>query len=132
MLNILSGYWRIVLTLIGTVVLAGFIAFMFLNSYSSDSNAMTLTETLRSTALSNKDDAARISPGEFYMDKENFEKEFSESILKQPLYKGKKVEITFDYLKTNDQKGVKGIKVFVEADGVIDQATCVLSKPGKE
>jgi hypothetical protein len=27
---------------------------------------------------------------------------------------------------------VKGIKVFVEADGVIDQATCVLSKPGKE
>ena len=52
--------------------------------------------------------------------------------LKQSIYKVKKVEISCDYLKTNDQKGVKGIMVFVEADGVIDQATCVISNPGKE
>lgn len=108
------------------LVVAGLVIFV-LGNYQTDVESLTLTETLRATALENRDDSARVKQGEFYLDKENFEKEFEQSIKKQGTYRNRTITIDFDYLMSTNEKGIKAIRVYVNDGHSVEQATCILS-----
>lgn len=124
----LSGYWRYIGTILGALTVFCLIGFIFFRTYETDTTILNTQEVLRSTAIENKDDSARVTKGSFFINKKNFERDFKKSILKQPMYEDKDVKFTFDYLETR-KKGIKGIKVFVEAEKEIETATCVLALP---
>lgn len=125
----MTHYWRqITIMTVGALFMI-LIAWFFIGNAKKDTEVFNITEALRTAAISNKDDSARIQPGAFYLDQSKFEKEFEETIKKQPFYAKKKVKVTFNYLKEADNKGIKGIRAYVESDGSIDEATCILSTP---
>ena len=106
-----------------TIIILGFvllfmIVWFFAGSLKRDTESFNLVEALRSSAIANKDNAARIEPGSFYLDTKNFEKDFTEIVKKQP-----------NYLNEPEGKGIKGIRAYVETAGGIEEATCILSTP---
>ncbi|KPG70833.1 hypothetical protein [Enterococcus sp. RIT-PI-f] len=119
---------QITIVLLGMVFML-MISWFFVGSLKRDTESFNLVEALRSTAISNKDDSARIQPGAFYLNEENFEKEFTESVKKQPIYAKEAVNISFNYLRTDDGKGIKAIRAYVEVNSQVEEATCVLSTP---
>lgn len=124
--------WRqLTLAMLVAVMFIGVITFSARN-FIFDNEMISLTETLDATVISNRDDSARVTPGVFYLNKENFEKEFKDKILGQSIYKNKKVTIDFDYLNEPLGYGIKGVRVFVKSDDKIDQATYILSSPRKD
>jgi energy-coupling factor transporter transmembrane protein EcfT len=125
----MTHYWRQITVMIVGALFMILIAWFFIGNAKKDTEAFNITEALRTAAISNKDDSARIQPGTFYLDQANFEKEFEQTIKKQPFYAKKTVKVTFNYLKEADNKGIKGIRAYVESDGSIDEATCILSTP---
>ncbi|HCE11929.1 MAG TPA: hypothetical protein DEQ24_04065, partial [Enterococcus sp.] len=65
----LSGIPRkVALMSVSFLIVAGLVVFV-LGNYQTDVDSLTLTETLRSTALANRDDSARVNQGDFYLDK---------------------------------------------------------------
>ena len=46
------------------------------NQYSQDSTIKTMQETIKATAISNRDDSARVTKGVFILNKESFEEDF--------------------------------------------------------
>lgn len=125
----MTHYWRQITVMIVGALFMILIAWFFIGNAKKDTEAFNITEALRTAAISNKDDSARIQPGAFYLDQANFEKEFEQTIKKQSFYAKKTVKVTFNYLKEADNKGIKGIRAYVESDGSIDEATCILSTP---
>lgn len=96
------------------------------NQYSQDSTIKTMQETIKVTAISNRDDSARITRGTFLLNKESFERDF---ILKYQSIKNVKAEsesFDFDYLD-NPEGGIKAIKVKVISNDVEYQATSILN-----
>ena len=117
-----------------TIIILGFvllfmIVWFFAGSLKRDTESFNLVEALRSSAIANKDNAARIKPGSFYLDTKNFEKDFTEIVKKQPVYSKETVKVTFNYLNEPEGKGIKGIRAYVETAGGIEEATCILSTP---
>jgi uncharacterized lipoprotein YmbA len=128
----LSGIPRkVALMSLSFLIIAGLVVFV-LGNYQTDVESLSLTETLRTTALANRDDSARVSQGDFYLDKENFEKEFEQTIKRQASYQNSKLTITFDYLISANGQGIKAIRVSVFDGRKTDQATCILSTPENE
>lgn len=117
------------------IVIGFFMAMFILKSgfgnYKQDTTVNAMTETIRSTAISSRDDSARVKKGQFRIDKSNFERDFKSAIDKNKNIKLANPTYTFDYLD-DGQGGVKAIKVVVKSDGNRKyQATTVLSN-GKD
>lgn len=128
----LSGIPRkVALMSVSFLVIAGLVVFV-LGNYQTDVDSLTLTETLRSTALANRDDSARVNQGDFYLDKESFEKDFERTIKRQGTYQNRSLTIDFEYLMASNEKGIKAIRVSIFDGRKTDQATCILSMPENE
>lgn len=95
------------------------------NQYNQDSTIKTMQETIRATAISNRDDSARISRGVFILNKEKFEQDFVEKYELQKNIKSDPLQFKFDYLD-NPLGGVKAIKVKVTNNQIDYQATSIL------
>ncbi|SLM87091.1 MULTISPECIES: hypothetical protein [Vagococcus] len=95
-------------------------------SFTQDSNVKGITETLRTTAIANRDDSTRVKQGQFKIMKSDFEKDFKKSFEKSKLVKSKTLSYTFDYLPDSSD-GIKAIRVKVVGDGQEYQATCVVN-----
>lgn len=113
-------------------IVIGFFVMMFVfkngfGNYKQDTTINAMTETIRSTAISNRDDSARVVKGQFRIDKTSFERNFKTAIDKNKNIKLASPTYKFDYLDDGNG-GVKAIKVVVTSDGNRTyQATTVLS-----
>lgn len=114
----------ILLTFTG-LFLVVFIFYYSSQNYINNTNVKSIQDALRTTALSNRDDSARVNRGTFILKKENFQKDFKKVFdenhsLTNPKY-------TFDYLDDGNG-GIKAIKVKVSDDNNKKyQATCILN-----
>lgn len=122
---------KVALISLSFLIVTGLVVFV-LGNYKTDVETLTLTETLRTTALANRDDSARVNQGDFYLDKESFEKDFEQSIKRQGTYQNRSLSIDFEYLMAANEKGIKAIRVSVSDGRKSDQATCILSTPENE
>lgn len=102
------------------------VAYYSLNGYTQDSSVKSIQETLRTTAISNRDDSVRVEKGRFVLMKDEFEKDFKEKFNKGKNLKNDTTDYDFDYL-TDGKDGVKAIKVKVVSGKQTYQATCVLN-----
>lgn len=113
----------ILLTFTG-LFLVVFIFYYSSQNYINNTNVKSMQDALRTTALSNRDDSARVNRGTFILKKGNFQKDFKKVFdenhsLTNPKY-------TFDYLDDGNG-GIKAIKVKVSDDNNKKyQATCIL------
>lgn len=96
-------------------------AIFYQNDYKQNSIVMGLTETVRTSAISNADHSSRLKEGELFISIEDFEQDFGEKI---QLNKNVKSEATysFDYLKSN-VGAIKSIRVYLDNEGTEYQAT---------
>lgn len=95
------------------------------NQYSQDSTVKTMQETIRVTAISNRDDSARINKGSFVLNKEDFEKDFIQKYKSGKNVNVEPTDFKFDYLD-NPNGGIKAIKVKVVSGRIEYQATSIL------
>lgn len=102
------------------------IAYYSLNGYTQDSSVKGMQETLRTTAIANRDDSIRVEKGRFALIKSDFEKDFKEKFGKSKNLNNENTDYTFDYL-TDGKDGIKAIKVKVESGSKEYQATCILN-----
>lgn len=101
------------------------IAYYSLNGYEQDSSVKSMQETLRTTAIANRDDSARVERGRFILIKDQFEKDFKQKFNKGKNLNALTTKYDFDYL-TDGKDGIKAIKVKVVSKDQTYQATCVL------
>lgn len=113
-----------------------FLGFLFLiilgishrEQYDQDHAVMAITETIRSSAISNANHRSRLSPGEFYIQKESFEDTFERLVYENRVMRlSEGAEITFDYLEDEETGSTKAIRVIInESDNKVYQATAVV------
>lgn len=123
---------QIVKQLLFLVIVCSFIGggiYFILKNFHTDTQVLTLVDTVQVSAIKNRDDSARIHEGVFLLNKEPFEADVSNTIQKNPAFKGRDLKIDFDYLKDKNQFGIKGIRVFVLVDSDPIQATYWISSP---
>lgn len=101
------------------------IAYYSINGYEQDSSVKSMQETLRTTAIANRDDSARVERGRFILIKDQFEKDFKQKFNKGKNLNALTTKYDFDYL-TDGKDGIKAIKVKVVSKDQTYQATCVL------
>lgn len=99
------------------------IGIYYQTNFKQDSIVLSLTETIRTTAIHNADNSSRINPGELYITIHEFEKDFEERMSVNNKVKISDAAIyKFEYLK-NENGAIKAIKVLI-IDGTIKyQAT---------
>lgn len=102
------------------------IAYYSLNGYTQDSSVKGMQETLRTTAIANRDESIRVEKGRFALIKSDFEKDFKEKFGKSKNLNNEITDYKFDYL-TDGKDGIKAIKVKVESGSKEYQATCILN-----
>lgn len=85
-----------------------------------------MQETLRTTAIANRDDSARIERGRFILMKDSFEQDFKEKFNRGKNLNNPTTKYDFEYL-TDGKDGIKAIKVKVVSGKETYQATCVLN-----
>lgn len=112
------------LMLMGTLVVL-MIVYYGQNQYKQDSTIQTLQETLRTTAITNRDDSSRVTKGTFYIDRGQFEQDFKEKYARIKNTQSEASDYNFEYLE-NPIGGIKAIKVKVKIGGQRYQATCIL------
>lgn len=110
---------------IGCIIIAS-ISYYALSGLKQDSNMKSITETLRTTAISNRDDSSRIERGQFKLMQSNFESDFKKKFSNTKNLKAEVTSYDFDYL-SDGKGGVKAIKVIVVSEKKTYQATCVLN-----
>jgi hypothetical protein len=95
--------------------------------FHQDSIVQTLSETLRSTAIANRDDSARVNRGQFRLQTENFETEFIHNFKTNSnvVFEASEAEFIFDYLH-DGEGGVQAIQVQLIKNEKIFQATVVV------
>lgn len=101
------------------------IAYYSIYGYEQDSSVKSMQETLRTTAIANRDDSARVERGRFILIKDQFEKDFKQKFNKGKNLNALTTKYDFDYL-TDGKDGIKAIKVKVVSKDQTYQATCVL------
>jgi len=97
-------------------------------AYEQDTIVVVANETIRASALANRDDSARVEQGQFKLQKESFELDFIklfESNLNLDL-SGFKFD--FDYLE-DSLGGVKGVKIKIVTPDEVFETTTILSNP---
>jgi hypothetical protein len=112
--------------------LSMFLVFHFsTGGFQQDSTIQTLNETLRSTALANRDDSARVNRGQFKLQIEQFEREFIRNFESNQNVNSENplIDYNFDYLH-DGLGGVKAIQVQITKDGQTFQATAVVDVSG--
>lgn len=104
------------------------IAIYSINNYKQDSSVNAVNETLKATALQNRDDSARVNRGQFRLNRADFEKDFKERLsLNRSLVVKSTTKYYFDYLDDN-KGGIKAIKVKIANDGLDSyQGTTILN-----
>ncbi|EUJ34183.1 hypothetical protein [Brochothrix campestris] len=117
---------KLIFIFLGMFLILGIGTYVMKN-YQSDSSTQSIQETLKATALENRDNSSRLEKGTFKVVKPTFESDFKKSMAYNRNYKlDKEAAYTFDYLD-DGQGGIKAIKVKVTDNGETYQATCVLS-----
>ena len=103
-----------------------FISYYSVKGYIQDSSVKSMQETLRTTAIANRDDSARIERGRFILMKDSFEQDFKEKFNRGKNLNNPTTKYDFEYL-TDGKDGIKAIKVKVVSGKETYQATCVLN-----
>jgi len=105
----------------GGIFLLIITAVYYQKDFKQSSITMGLTETVRTSAISNADHSSRLKEGELFITIDEFERDFGEKI---QLNKNVKSEATysFEYLKNNDG-AIKSIRVYLDNEGTEYQAT---------
>lgn len=117
---------KLIFIFLGMFLILG-IGMYVLKNYQADSSTQSIQETLKSTALENRDNSSRVEKGTFKIVKNDFESDFKKSMKYNRNYKLKKdAKYNFDYL-SDGNGGIKAIKVKVTDNGETYQGTCVLS-----
>ncbi len=81
------------------------------NLYTQDKNVLNITETLKTSAISNVDNSSRLNEGELFISIEDFEKDFKETMVKKTNSNLlKDTTFKFEYLYNNN-KSIKAIRV---------------------
>ncbi|MFP7474284.1 hypothetical protein SFC55_25195 [Niallia taxi] len=92
-------------------------------NFKQDSIVLSLTETIRTTAIHNADNSSRINPGELYISINNFERDFiARMSVNNNVKFSESVTYKFKYL-TNDNGAIKAIKVLIKDGSINYQAT---------
>lgn len=92
-------------------------------NFKQDTVVLDLTETIRTSAISNVNNASRLNEGELYITKGDFEKDFKKNFLsnnnvslsENPIYE-------FEYLD-NENGATKAIRVLIKDGKTTYQAT---------
>lgn len=102
-------------------------SFYYNQNFVTDSVLQGITETVRTSAISNADNSSRIQDGELFISKDDFEADF-----KKRIESNKNVNISqdatyeFEYLD-NDNGSTKAIRTIIHDGDNTYQATCKLS-----
>jgi len=92
-------------------------------NFEQDSIVLSLTETIRTTAIHNADNSSRINPGELYISINEFEKDFEEKMsANNDVNISDLAAYKFEYLK-NQNGAIKAIKVIIKDGTIKYQAT---------
>lgn len=99
------------------VIVGGFLIIFGVTFFSETEGYNTANESVKeyvSTSMyTNRDDSARVSRREFYLNKTDFEKDVSKKI--KARY-GDSTKITYDYLhndKSSNDESIKGVRVYI-------------------
>lgn len=102
------------------------VAYYGLSNYNVKTSEQSVTETLRVSVYNNRDDSARINKGQFRLDQEAFEKEFTSTFAKaNGVQHANTTKHTFSYLDDGNG-GVLAVKVKTVIDGVTYQGSCIV------
>ncbi len=101
--------------------------YYYRENFTNDSVMQGMTETVRTSAISNADNSSRIQSGELFIIKSEFEKDFRKRIETNKLVKiSKDAKYEFKYLD-NSNGSTKAIRAIVHDGENTYQATCKLS-----
>lgn len=93
------------------------------SNYKQDSIVLGLTETIRSSAISNANNSSRLQKGELFITKGDFEEDFKKRIATNSNVKVSKDAIyKFEYLD-NENGATKAIRVQIKDGDLTYQAT---------
>lgn len=105
------------------VLLIGAVGVFYKTSYDQDAVVLAITETVRSTAISNADYSSRVEPGELYVLKDDFEQDFQERII-QNQNANISDDATYEYEYLDHDSGAsKAIRVIIRDNDKRYQAT---------
>ncbi|RBP59286.1 hypothetical protein DES36_11911 [Alkalibaculum bacchi] len=122
----LKDYPRLVGLMILGVTLIVFTGVYYQANYKQDSLNLTLTETVRVSAIANADNSSRLNEGEFFINKESFEEYLKDRIKKNSnVNLSNDVNYKFEYLD-NENGSTKAIRVIVRNNDVDYQATAIV------
>lgn len=96
-----------------------------IKGYTQDSTVKAMTETLRTTAIANRDNSARVERGQFRINKSKFQSDFTKKFSISKNIKKEDSNFNFDYLD-DGKGGIKAIKAKVTSGNQNYQATCIL------
>lgn len=92
-------------------------------TFKQDSVVLGLTETVRTSAITNADNSSRVQVGELFIDKTKFEADFKKKIAANKNVKiSEDADYEFEYLD-NDNGATKAIRVLIKDNKAIYQAT---------
>lgn len=92
-------------------------------NFKQDSVVLSLTETIRTTAIHNADNSSRINPGELYISITNFEQDFIERMSTNSNGKISEDATYKFYYLTKDNGAIKAIKVLIKDGPITYQVT---------
>ncbi|MCH4168622.1 MAG: hypothetical protein LKF42_05165 [Streptococcaceae bacterium] len=120
---------KILITWLLGFIFLGFILFYaYSNSRQSNQN-QGLQETLQATILAHQDYSERVEPKGFYLDKEGFERAFTDALLSNQNFKSSQQEIEFSYLpslSSVQENAISGVKVKVITKNQKYQGTIII------
>lgn len=116
---------RIIALMFISFFLVIMIAYYSKSNYTEDSSVKSMQDTLRVTAINNRDDSVRVTKGSFLLQKENFEKDFKKEFNESKNLNNETTDYKFSYLD-DGKGGIKAIKVKVISGEKKYQATCAL------
>lgn len=117
--------WIVGLMFVG-IILIVFTGIYYQMNYKQDSLSLTLTETIRVSAIANADHSSRLKKGELFINKESFEENF-----KNRMKENRNVNLDdnasykFEYLD-NENGSTKAIRVILRNNDVDYQATAIV------
>lgn len=121
--------WSTSLIILGVSLIAILGFYMRLDT-KQDSNVQAMTESIRSAAISNVNGKSRITPGEVYIQEDEFEADFTRLIKEDGASVfSDDVEFEFEYLK--EKENVKAIRVIANDNGKKYTATAVVDVSSK-
>lgn len=125
---------KIIITyLIGFAFLGFILFYVYSNSKQSNQN-QGLQETLQTALLNHQDYSERVESKAFYLDKDNFERAFTNAFLANQNFKASNQQIEFSYLpsiSSIQDNAISAVKVKVSVKNQTYQGT-VIVEGGKD